>query len=123
MRERKLWHLIDHVLTAEELKEWLAVPTSTTPPVSVQIVSDSTPCDLVNDHQIRGGRERVVVGPKLPTLSGDPDYRGITLSMSYMANCFEVQIRVADAVKPHLGFYCRIVDLNTNWRKIFIQTE
>jgi hypothetical protein len=91
--------------------------------VSVQIVSDSTPCDLVNDYQITGGRERVVVVPKLPRLSGDLDYRGITVSASNMANCFKVQIRVADAVKPHLGFCYRIVDLNTNWKKIFIQTE
>jgi len=91
--------------------------------VSVQIVSDSTPCDLVNDYQITGGRERVVVGPKLPRLSGDPDYRGITVSASNMANSSKVQICVADVVKPHLGLYYRIVDLNTNWRKIFVQTE
>jgi hypothetical protein len=70
-----------------------------------------------------GGRERVVVGPKLPRLSGDPDYRGITVCTSNMADCFKVQICFADAVKLHLGFYYRIVDLNSNWRNIFIHTE
>jgi hypothetical protein len=90
--------------------------------VRVQIFSDSTPCDLVND-QITGGRERVVVGPKLPRLSRDPNYCEITVSTSNVANCFKVHICVADAVKPHVGFYYRVVDLNTNWRKIFIKTE
>ena len=65
----------DHILTAKELKHWLFLSVS---PVLLAWSTDSLgfpACELDND-QITGGKERVVVGPKLSGLSRDPNYHG-----------------------------------------------
>jgi len=77
---RELQRSTGHVLNAVDLKKGLLFRFIHATNLGAQIVSDFLR-DADSDR-ITGGKDSVIVGPKLSGLFDDPDYRGATVFMN-----------------------------------------